>query len=96
MSALANALRAVVVKSSHPNSLVYQVQVERAKKKYVERGMLEGGQQEGAVALGAPEEKGEKAAVEVESAEAAERVSERVEGREDGKDAGSGGNGGAQ
>ena len=91
MSALANALRQVVKRSNHPNSLVYQVQVERARTKYVERGLLEGGQEEGAVALGAPEENGEKAKPKMGSGEAAEGVGEGVERREGGKDAGGGG-----
>jgi len=85
MSALANALRAVVVKSSHPNSLIYQVQVERARKKHVERGLLEGGQQEGVVALGAPEETGAKRALETGSGGGpggAERENRAVGGEE--------------
>lgn len=42
-------------KASHPNSLVYQVQLERGRKKYLVQEQLDDGQ-ESAVALGAPQE----------------------------------------
>ena len=61
MSHLANALRQITKKSSNPNTLIYQLQLQRAKQKYLVQEQLGNGM-EGAVALGAPEgENGEKA-----------------------------------
>ncbi|OBT55008.1 hypothetical protein VE04_05329 [Pseudogymnoascus sp. 24MN13] len=60
MSHLANALRQITKKSSNPNALIYQLQLERSKQKYLVQEQLGNGM-EGAVALGAPEsENGEK------------------------------------
>lgn len=61
MSHLANALRQITSKSSNPNALIYQLQLRRAKQKYLVQEQLGDGT-EGAVALEAPEsENGEKA-----------------------------------
>ena len=61
MSHLANALRQITKKSSNPNALVYQLQLQRAKQKYLVQEQLGNGM-EGAVALETPEsENGEKA-----------------------------------
>lgn len=54
MSHLANALRQITKKSSNPNALIYQLQLQRAKQKYLVQEQLGNGM-EGAVALGAPE-----------------------------------------
>ncbi|KFX94621.1 hypothetical protein V495_01385 [Pseudogymnoascus sp. VKM F-4514 (FW-929)] len=56
MSYLANALRQITKKSSNPNTLIYQLQLERAKQKYLVQEQLGDGT-EAAVALGAPESK---------------------------------------
>ncbi|KAN0090189.1 hypothetical protein V8E51_018768 [Hyaloscypha variabilis] len=54
MSQLAPLLRQLTRKASHPNGLMYGVQLERARVKYLVKGELEDGK--GAVELGAPEE----------------------------------------
>ncbi|OBT87128.1 hypothetical protein VE02_02258 [Pseudogymnoascus sp. 03VT05] len=60
MSHLANALRQITKKSSNPNALIYQLQLQRSKQKYLVQEQLDNGM-EGAVALGAPEsENGKK------------------------------------
>ncbi|OBT65980.1 hypothetical protein VE03_03178 [Pseudogymnoascus sp. 23342-1-I1] len=62
MSHLANALRQITKKSSNPNALIYQLQLQRAKQRYLVQEQLGNGTQ-AAVALGAPEsecENGEK------------------------------------
>ncbi len=58
MSHLANLLRQVVKKSSHPNALVYKMEVQRATQKHLVRGELADGEED-AVALGAPAEDGQ-------------------------------------
>jgi hypothetical protein len=45
----------VTKKASHPNTLLYNVQLERARKKYLVQGQLDDGK-EGTVALGSPDE----------------------------------------
>lgn len=55
MSQLAGLLRQITRKSSNPNAFVYQVQLERARQKYLVRGELDDGKAS-AVALGAPED----------------------------------------
>jgi len=86
MSGLTNVLRLITKKASHPNSLIHQVQLERARKKYLVQGQLDDGK-EGAVALGAPEEEGQEqsnAALEVEKvngSEVSERDGEKVKGK---------------
>lgn len=65
MSQLTNALRHITKKASHPNALLYSAQLERAKRKYLVQGQLEGGK-EGAVALGAPETDGRERELEKE------------------------------
>ena len=54
MSHLANSLRQITSKSSNPNALIYQLQLQRAKQKYLVQEQLGDGM-EAAVALGAPE-----------------------------------------
>ncbi|KFY25504.1 hypothetical protein V493_04643 [Pseudogymnoascus sp. VKM F-4281 (FW-2241)] len=54
MSHLANALRQITKKSSNPNALIYQLQLQRAKQKYLAQEQLGDGI-EGAVALGPPD-----------------------------------------
>lgn len=56
MSHLANALRQITNKSSNPNALIYQLQLQRAKQQYLVQEQLGDGT-EAAVALGAPESK---------------------------------------
>ena len=63
MSQFGSVLRQVTKKAAHPNSLIYSVQLERAKQKYIVQGQLESGA-EGTVALGAPEEEKTKQAVD--------------------------------
>jgi len=58
MSALANALRQITKKAAHPNALLYQVQLDRAKKRHLIQGQLGDGLA-GVVALKPPEEGGE-------------------------------------
>jgi hypothetical protein len=53
MSQLTPLLRQITKKASHPNGLLYGMQLERARVKYLVRGELEGGKE--AVQLGAPE-----------------------------------------
>lgn len=53
MSLLTGALRAITKKASSPQSLIYSIQLERAKQKYIVRGELDG--PESAIELGAPE-----------------------------------------
>lgn len=60
MSHLAALLRQVTRKSQHPNALLYDIQLARAKQKYLVREELSDGK-EGIVELGAPEEKVEAA-----------------------------------
>ena len=55
MSQLTPLLRQITKKASHPNGLLYSIQLERARVKYLVKGELEGGAQ--AVALDAPKEK---------------------------------------
>lgn len=91
MAHLANVLRQITNKSSNPNALIYQLQLERAKQKYLVQEQLGSGA-EGAVALGAPEsenvEKGsgpETAAFDggkQGDSEAAERNNEGIKCRE--------------
>lgn len=86
MSHLANALRQISKKSSHPNVLIYQLQLQRAKQKHLDQGQLGDGT-EGAVALGAPEsENGEKGSEQETHALNIERQSVRdaQEGSNDG------------
>jgi hypothetical protein len=54
MSQLTPLLRQITKKASHPNTLMYGVQLERARVKYLVKGELEAGK--GAVELGAPDE----------------------------------------
>ncbi|KFY15256.1 hypothetical protein V492_02123 [Pseudogymnoascus sp. VKM F-4246] len=54
MSHLANALRQITNKSSNPNALIYQIQLQRAKQKYLVQEQLGSGTG-AAIALGAPE-----------------------------------------
>ena len=56
MSQLTPLLRQITRKASHPNGLLYGMQLERARVKYLVKGELEDGK--GAVELGAPEELG--------------------------------------
>jgi hypothetical protein len=65
MSQLTNALRHITKKASHPNSLLYSAQLERAKQKYLVQGQLGDGK-EGAVALGSPEVEGRERELEKE------------------------------
>lgn len=67
MSQLANALRHITKKASHPNALIYNVQLQRAKEKYLVQGQLEDGKEE-AVALAGPGEKGQEQDLEHEVA----------------------------
>jgi len=53
MSALANVLRHITKKASHPNALIHQIQLERARSKYLVQGRLGDGL-EGVVSLDAP------------------------------------------
>jgi hypothetical protein len=79
MSQLTPLLRQITKKASHPNQLLYGVQLERARVKYLVRGELGDGKE--AVALGAPEEvKGGK-----------EKEGGRQAGGEDGVEDGEGG-----
>jgi hypothetical protein len=55
---LATALRHLTRKATHPNTLLYQVQLEKAKRDVEKKGSLIGDGKEGAVLLGDP--KGEK------------------------------------
>lgn len=66
MSHLANALRQISKKSSHPNVLIYQLQLQRAKQKHLDQGQLGDGT-EGAVALSAPESENREKGSESES-----------------------------
>ncbi|KFX92440.1 hypothetical protein O988_07276 [Pseudogymnoascus sp. VKM F-3808] len=91
MSYLANALRQITKKSSNPNTLIYQLQLERAKQKYLVQEQLGDGT-EAAVALGAPESKNGEKDLGQESAalnreqqshsEAAEGNNENIKSRE--------------
>lgn len=53
MSHLAGALRQIAKKSQNPNTLIYQLQLQRAQQKYLVHERLGDGS-EGAVALEAP------------------------------------------
>jgi hypothetical protein len=56
MSQLAPLLRQITKKASHPNGLLYGMQLERARVKYLVRGELEDGK--AAIELAVPEESG--------------------------------------
>ena len=81
---LATALRHITRKATHPNSLLYQVQLEKAKRDVEKKGGLIGDGKEGAVLLGDP--KGEK---EAEKGEGDERRD--GEGKDDSEKGGGGG-----
>jgi len=95
MSHLANVLRQITKKASHPNSLIHGVQLERARQKYIVRGELIDGKED-AVALGAPkeerqervEEKGSKPEAAGPEEEGGEGRAEAETGQGDGEDAG--------
>lgn len=57
---LAGALRQITKKASHPNPLIFDIQLERAKQKYVVQGRLAASEY-GALELSAPSDQGEKA-----------------------------------
>lgn len=77
MSALTNVLRQITNKTTHPNALLHQIQLERAKNKYLVQGQLGHGV-ESVVALTAPEK------AEAVKAEIVNLSKEEV-GDEDGK-----------
>ena len=92
MSHLASLLRQITQKSKNLNALIYQLQLERAKQKYLVPGRLGDGV-EGAVALGAPESERREKEIERElttkeqsgsesGSEAVERKNEGIESRE--------------
>lgn len=62
MSQLTPLLRQITKNASHPNGLLYGMQLERARVKYLVKEELEGGTQ--AVALDAPKEKVQELTVE--------------------------------
>jgi hypothetical protein len=64
---LTTALRHITRKATHPNTLLYQVQLEKAKRDVEKKGGLIGDGKEGAVLLGDPE--GEKEAEKEEGDE---------------------------
>ena len=55
MPALGSLLRQLSKKASHPNALIYEIQLARAKHKYLVQEQLEDGEED-AVALPAPKE----------------------------------------
>lgn len=57
MSHLTNILRQISKKASHPNSLIYSVQLLKAKQKYLVRGEI-GVNEESAISLAAPDDNG--------------------------------------
>jgi hypothetical protein len=85
---LANALRQVAKTAKHPNALLYQFQLERAKKKYLAEGKQLGDGLEGVVALGAPKE--EQALVQ-DKAEMKSGSEGAVSGKDEVKGDGAGG-----
>jgi len=72
MSALTNVLRHITKKAAHPNTLLYNVQLERAKNKYLLRGQLGDGL-DGTVALDAPKEDDGIVKIETEESSKEER-----------------------
>jgi hypothetical protein len=58
MSQLTPLLRQITKKASHPNGLLYSLQLERARVKYLVKGELESGTE--AVALDSPKEKAQE------------------------------------
>ncbi|KIN03530.1 hypothetical protein OIDMADRAFT_177687 [Oidiodendron maius Zn] len=54
-ASLGSLLRQVTKKASHPNALIYEIQLARAKHKHLVQGQLEDGEED-AVALPAPKE----------------------------------------
>jgi hypothetical protein len=56
MSQLSGLFRQVVKKSNHPNTLLHNLQLARAKQKYLVQGQLGDGAEGTALELGAPEE----------------------------------------
>jgi len=87
MSYLTPLLRQLTRKASHPNALLYEVQLERARVKYLVNGELEDGK--GAVELGAPEEpaaelKTEDVKNEKRELEGSESEAKKAEGEEAG------------
>jgi hypothetical protein len=92
MSHLAGLLRQITTKSQNPNALIYQLQLERAKQKYLVDERLGGGS-EAAVALEAPESERlekeleqEKAALDTTKQSGSEAVERRNEGVESNKE----------
>jgi hypothetical protein len=92
MSHLAGLLRQITQSSKNPNALIYQLQLERTKRKYLVPGRLGDGV-EGAVALEAPECERREKELERElnikeqsgsesGSEAGERKIEGIESRE--------------
>jgi hypothetical protein len=88
---LANALRQVAKTAKHPNALLYQFQLERAKKKYLAEGKQLGDGLDGVVALGAPKEENELGKAEMGKSGSEGAVSEKDEGKKEGDGAGGGG-----
>ncbi|KFY64522.1 hypothetical protein V496_03211 [Pseudogymnoascus sp. VKM F-4515 (FW-2607)] len=97
MSHLANALRQITKKSSNPNALIYQLQLQRSKQKYLVQEQLGNGT-EAAVALGAPESENKEKASRLETEvldreqqsgpEAVEGIDEGIKCREAGREPG--------
>lgn len=79
MSGLAPVFRRLVKAASHPNSLLYAVQLEQARVKYLVKGELGDGKED-AMALEAPREKSD----EMKDGEQARKEGEKVEGKAEG------------
>jgi hypothetical protein len=88
MSQLAPLLRQITKKASHPNGLLYGMQLERARVKYLVRGELEDGK--AAIELVVPEESGAGLKKEDE-VELGEKLDGEGDGVKEGKDGGRGG-----
>lgn len=88
MSQLTPLLRQITKKASHPNGLLYGMQLEHARVKYLVRGELEDGK--GAVELGAPSEEPGKDGEKGKEKDGEKAPSEGEGGKEEGSADGGG------
>ena len=88
MSQLAPLLRQITKKASHPNGLLYGMQLERARVKYLVRGELEDGK--AAIELAVPKKSGAGLKKEDE-VEWGEKLDGEGDGVKEEKDGGRGG-----